>query len=412
MAYQVRLSDELAALIGTTTGVIKLIGSNGSRGYYSSDLTNAEKNNHYLTCEHFSASASITITYNKHIDGISADEIYVNGNTPLGNNGYPLTARNWANSTDYCTLYYIPNDDPGGEEPDPDPENPPSAAITGEVKYYFDGTYDSDFDSTYTADGDNEIYPADYILNIEGYTFSQCKYNGTTVNSTSWIDVSDGKSLKIYYVTTVITQSIQVCFLENCKGIRILSADGTAITDDFLYEKAEGSNEQYQNVATPVVEGQELILQHKGYDTATYTWWELIGWYYGDINGNKIYIGDARAETFIVPAATEWNKIIYCKAVHRNNGITFKWDKAKKAGETFNVTAAEWIRLTRFIDAYYNDHTNRFTRSAVVTGKNFTAELFNQVAEALQLNIEVSPTDTIYASYFDDILKEVNNLYD
>lgn len=409
MAYKVKLSDELAGLIGTKTGAIKLIGSNGTRGYYSSDLTDAEKNNYYLTCEFFSASGSITITYQNNVSGLSADEIYVNGNTPLGNNGYTLTARNWANSTDYCTLYYIPNDDPGGEEPDP--ENPPSTTITGEVKYYFDGTYDSDFDSTYTADGDNEIYPADYILNIEGYTFSQCKYNGTTVNSTEWLDVSDGKILKIYYITATVQQSIQVCFVGNCRGIKILSADGTAITNDFLYEDPDVSNDQYYNVATTVVEGQELILQHKGYDTATYTWWELIGWYYGDTKGKKIYIGDARAETFIVPAATQWNKVIYCEAVHHTNGITFKWDKAKKAGETFNVTAAEWIRLTRFIDAYYNDCTNRFTRSEVVAGKNFTAELFNQVAEALQLNIEVNPEDTIYASYFDDILKEVNNLY-
>lgn len=409
MAYQVRLSDELAALIGTTTGVIKLISSNGSRGYYSSDLTNAEKNNHYLTCEHFSASASITITYNNYIDGISADEIYVNRNTPLGDNGYTLTARNWANSTDYCTLYYIPNDDPGGEEPEVPPDTP---IITGDVKYYFDNVYDSELDDTYTADSDNEIYPANYILNIEGYTFSYCTYDNDTVNSTEWLDVSDGKILKIYYITATVQQSIQVCFVGNCRGIKILSADGTAITNDFLYENPNVSNDQYQNVATTVVEGQKLILQHKGYDTATYTWWELIGWYYGDINGNKIYIGDARAETFIVPAATQWNKIIYCEAVHHTNGITFKWDKAKKAGETFNVTAAEWIRLTRFIDAYYNDHTNRFTRSAVVTGKNFTAELFNQVAEALQLNIEVNPKDTIYASYFADILKKVNNLYD
>lgn len=409
MAYQVKLSDELAGLIGTTTGVIKLIGSNRSRGYYSSDLTNAEKNNHYLTCEHFSASASITITYNNHIDGISADEIYVNGNTPLGDNGYTLTARNWANSTDYCTLHYIPNDDPGGEEPDP--ENPPSTTITGEIRYYFDGERDSNLDSTYTANSDKKIYPANYILSIEGYTFSECKYDGTEVDSTSWIDVSDGEALKIYYITAVAQQSIQVCFVGNCRGIKILSADGTAITNDFLYEKPNVSNDQYYNVATTVVEGQELILQHKGYDTATYTWWELIGWYYGDINGNKIYIGDARAETFIVPAATQWNKVIYCEAVHHTNGITFKWDKAKKAGETFNVTAAEWIRLTRFIDAYYNDYTNRFTRSEVVAEKNFTAELFNQVAKALQLNIKVNPTDTIYASYFDDILKKVNNLY-
>lgn len=409
MAYKVKLSDELAELIGTKTGAIKLIGSNGIRGYYSSDLTDAEKNNYYLTCEHFSTSGSITITYNNNIDGISADEIYVNNkNTPLGDSGYTLTARDWANSTDYCTLYYIPNDEPGGE--DPDPEIPPSTTITGEIRYYFDGERDSNLDDTYEADSDNEIYPADYILDIEGYIFSECTYDNDTVNSTEWLDVSDEKILRIYYITATVQQSIQVCFLENCRGIRILSADGTAITDDFLYEKSEGSNEQYQDVTTPVVEGQELILQHQGYKTATYTWWELIGWYYGDINGNKIYIGDARAETFIVPAATEWNQIIYCKAVHHTDGITFKWDKAKKAGETFNVTAAEWIRLTRFIDAYYNDYTNRFTRSEVVTGNNFTAELFNQVAEALQLNIEVNPKDTIYASYFDDILKAVNDL--
>ena len=44
-------------------------------------------------------------------------------------------------------------------------------------------------------------------------------------------------------------------------------------------------------------------------------------------------------------------------------------------------------------------------------GPTLAAELFNQVAKALQLNIKVNPTDTIYASYFDDILKKVNNLY-
>ena len=136
MAYKVKLSDELAGLIGTKTGAIKLIGSNGTRGYYSSDLTDAEKNNYYLTCEFFSASGSITITYQNNVSGLSADEIYVNGNTPLGDNGYTLTARNWANSTDYCTLYYIPNDEPGGGE-EPDPENPPSTTITGEIRYYF-----------------------------------------------------------------------------------------------------------------------------------------------------------------------------------------------------------------------------------------------------------------------------------
>ena len=55
MAYQVRLSDELASLIGTKTNAIKLIGPNGTRGYYSSDLTQDEKTNHYLTCEYFTS---------------------------------------------------------------------------------------------------------------------------------------------------------------------------------------------------------------------------------------------------------------------------------------------------------------------------------------------------------------------
>ena len=395
MAYQVRLSDELASLIGTKTSAIKLIGPNGTRGYYSSDLTQDEKTNHYLTCEYFT-SGPITITYQNNVSGLSADEIYVNDAVALGSNGYIIQS---LTPNGYCTLTYKANG-----------ENPPSTTITGEIRYYFDGQRDSSFDDTYTADSDNEIYPANYILNIEGYTFSECTYDGTTVNSTSWINVSDGKILKIYYITAAVNQSIQVCFLGNCKGIRILSADGTAITNGFLYEDPNVFTAQYQNVSTPVVEGQQLILQHKGYGTTTSTWWELIGWYYGDINGNQIYIGDARAETFTVPPETKWNKIIYCKAERHTNGIPFKWDKAKNAGETFNVTAAEWIRLTRFIDAHYNDYTNRFTRTAVVKGKSFTAELFNQVANALQLGVRVNPTDIIYASYFDNILTKVNNL--
>ena len=131
MAYQVRLSDELASLIGTKTNAIKLIGPNGTRGYYSSDLTQDEKTNHYLTCEYFT-SGPITITYQNNISGLNADEIYVNGRVALGSNGY--TIQNLT-PNGYCTLTYKPNG-----------ENPPSTTITGEIRYYFDDIYNSDFD--------------------------------------------------------------------------------------------------------------------------------------------------------------------------------------------------------------------------------------------------------------------------
>ncbi|WP_338592052.1 hypothetical protein V6669_06760 [Paenibacillus sp. Y5S-9] len=96
----------------------------------------------------------------------------------------------------------------------------------------------------------------------------------------------------------------------------------------------------------------------------------------------------------------------------------FEWDTAKNAGSDFNITAAEWNRLTSKVNEFrlYKGISN-YTFTRAVQGADFKATYYNDVISIINT---MSPTtaipsskiagDSILASDINRIRNSVNSI--
>ena len=95
----------------------------------------------------------------------------------------------------------------------------------------------------------------------------------------------------------------------------------------------------------------------------------------------------------------------------------FSWTYPKVSGQNFNITATEWNSFTNRINEFLTyKGLSTYSFTSVSSGMDFAAVIFNQgrnkISEMISTSVpSVSSGNTLYASYFNQLVSDLNSIY-
>lgn len=85
----------------------------------------------------------------------------------------------------------------------------------------------------------------------------------------------------------------------------------------------------------------------------------------------------------------------------------FEWTNPKVKGNVFNILASEWTNLQAFIN---DQRTTNYSFSAVSRGDTFTADLYNEIVDAIGVGSEVEHGMKVTATLINALRDNANNM--
>ena len=258
-----------------------------------------------------------------------------------------------------------------------------------------------DIDSGEIFDGPYEIdwYWEEYSFRVSqivgiGLDYEKITFNGREVSIGDFVTLTANSNTLIFYIRAPEIE-INIYHKNNCKTINVYDNNGNLLSTNT--ETDTGATTSL-GITLSLKLGTTIGLEYKGYKTNASYWYDFVGW--ESKNGN-IYSTNRYYELYVSKDRAE----IYCNA--KKTSGQFQWDVAKVSNGEFKVTANEWNRLNRYIDAKVNNGT---TLSQYTIGDPFTDTAFNETINSIDdIDInQVKTDDKIYASYFDEIKTKVN----
>lgn len=263
---------------------------------------------------------------------------------------------------------------------------PGSGGFTVTYNHYVGDVLQATTQDTNVASG-AQITLANKATTISGHVYDHATNSGGTTVTTATI--TSNATFNLYYVPTGGNKTLTVYRNGNCKRVDIIYNGRIVATSDESSTPAQAT----------IPAGATVILKYTPYTNHS-AWYKFYGWWTGGSATGTCY-GLDYYQPITMPNA---NLKLYCYAVRQSGN--FAWTYAKTQGGDWNLTAQEWNELW---DAICTRKGAYMSQTLVETGDDFTADLYNEAANAMGL-ATVSRGDTVTAALMNGLVTKVNSI--